>query len=77
MRFCAETSILKGSDGTGVMMSDKVFDQIMHIRDSAKHNMLDVTGIQREAFELGFHELVIYLLEHRNEYVRFILTGES
>lgn len=29
------------------------------------------------ANEYGYYELVMYLEEHRKEYVRFILTGEQ
>ena len=58
-------------------MTDKIRDQIMAIRDSGATNMMDVTHVQLLAFELGFHELVIYLEENRGEYVRFILYGDS
>lgn len=39
--------------------------------------MFDVPMVQCIANEMRFYELVIFLEEHRSEYVRFILTGES
>lgn len=57
-------------------MTDKIRDQIHAIRKTGRANMFDITMVQYIANEMRFHELVIYLEEHRNEYVRFILTGE-
>ena len=39
--------------------------------------MFDVPMVQYIANEMRFYELVIFLEEHRSEYVNFILTGES
>jgi hypothetical protein len=39
--------------------------------------MFDVATVQHIAYDMGFHELVVYLEENRKEYVRFILTGEE
>ena len=58
-------------------MNEKVFAQIMGIRDSGRVNMFDVSGVQRMAFEMGFYELVCFIEEDRAAYVRFILTGEK
>lgn len=58
-------------------MSDKVREQILEIRATGLTNMFDVNMVQRLAFDRGFYELVIYLEEHRSEYVHFIMTGES
>ena len=57
-------------------MNEKVFSQIMDIRDSGQVNMFDIPGVQRMAFEMGFYELVCFIEEDRAAYVRFILTGE-
>ena len=38
--------------------------------------MFDVNRVQSEANERGFYELVVYLIDHKAEYVHFILTGE-
>ena len=58
-------------------MNEKVFSQIMDIRDSGRVNMFDVPGVQRMEFEMGFYELVCFIEEDRAAYVRFILTGEK
>lgn len=58
-------------------MTDKIRAQILSIRDSGCTNMFDVSMVQRFANEHGFYELVVYLEEHRKEYVYFILTGEA
>ena len=57
-------------------MNEKVFVQIMDIRESGRVNMFDVPAVQRMAFEMGFYELVCFIEEDRAAYVRFILTGE-
>lgn len=56
--------------------TDKVRDQILAIRDTGRTNMFDVNMVQRIASEMDFHELVIFLIDHRKEYVHFIMTGE-
>ena len=58
-------------------MTDKVIEQIMAIRETGETNMFDVTRVQRLAYEKGYFELVLFLLEHKKEYARFILTGEK
>ena len=58
-------------------MTDKVKEQILAIRDTGLTNMFDVNVVQRLAYERDFYELVIYLEEHRSEYVKFIMTGEA
>ena len=58
-------------------MNETIRNQILAIRDSAVTNMFDVIRVQREAYERGFYELVLYLEEHRDSYARFILYGDS
>ena len=58
------------------MMTDKIRDQIMSIRDSGAVNMMDTTRVQRLAYEQDLHELVIFIEENRGEYIRFILCGD-
>lgn len=58
-------------------MSEKIFSQIMDIRDSGRVNMFDIPSVQRMAFEMGFYELVCFIEDDRAEYIRFILTGEE
>ena len=58
-------------------MDKKVKEQILAIRDTGLTNMFDVNTVQRLAYERDFYELVLYLEDHRKEYVNFILTGEA
>lgn len=58
-------------------MDEKVKEQILAIRDTGLANMFDLPLVQRLAYERDFYELVLYLEEHRKEYVHFILTGET
>ena len=58
-----------------MIMTDKVFEQIMHVRDSGMTNMLAVNTVQRLAFESEFYDLVMYIEDHKKEYVHFILQG--
>lgn len=58
-------------------MDEKVKEQILAIRDTGLMNMFDLPVVQRLAYERDFYELVLYLEEHRKEYVHFIMTGEA
>ena len=58
-------------------MTDKIREQILAVRKTGRTNMYDVPMVQYIANEMRFYELVIFLEEHRPEYVNFILTGES
>jgi hypothetical protein len=58
-------------------MDKKIKEQILDIRDTRLTNMFDVTAVQRSAYDMGFHELVVYIEENRMEYAHFILTGEE
>jgi len=57
-------------------MSDKVREQILAVRDTGLTNMFDINAVQRIAYDMNFHELVIYLEDNRKEYVNFILYGD-
>lgn len=52
----------------------KIHSQILTIRNDGKYNMLDTLAVQREAHELGFFELVIFIEDHKADYAHFILT---
>jgi hypothetical protein len=39
--------------------------------------MFDMNMVQRLAYERDFYELVLYLEDHRKEYVNFILHGDE
>ncbi len=58
------------------MITDRIIEQILDIRDSGVTNMLDTNGVQRAANDLGYYELVIFIEEHKSDYARFILNGE-
>ena len=58
-------------------MTEKVKKQILAVRDTGLTNMFDVNTVQRIAHEMNFFELVVFLEEHRGQYIRFILTGEE
>lgn len=57
-------------------MDTKVKAQIMKIRDSGRTNMFDTHMVQYLSNEYGYYDLVVFLEEHKKEYVRFIMTGE-
>lgn len=57
-------------------MTEKIRQQILAVRATGRTNMFDIPVVQRIAHEMQLYELVIFLEEHRSEYVRFILTGE-
>ena len=58
-------------------MTDTIREQILAIRDTGLTNMFDVPMVQRLAYERDFYELVVFVEEHRKEYVHFILYGEA
>ena len=59
------------------MISEKIKEQILAIRDSGVTNMLDINRVQYEANERRFYELVLYLEDNKAGYSRFILTGDT
>ena len=58
-------------------MDDRVRKGILAVRATGRTNMFDVPMVQRLAFDRDFYELVIFLEDHRQEYVKFIMTGEA
>ena len=58
-------------------MGEKIKNQILAVRKTGRTNMFDIPMVQYIANEMGFYELVIFLEEHRSEYVHFIMTGEA
>ena len=59
------------------MMTEKIKEQILAIRATALTNMFDTIMVQRLANDMNFYELVIFIEEHRKEYVNFILMGKT
>jgi hypothetical protein len=39
--------------------------------------MFDLPYVQRLAFDRNYYELVLFIEEHRKEYVHFIMTGDA
>ncbi len=58
-------------------MNATVREQILAVRDSGETNMLDTRMVQAIADRMGFYELVVYIEEHKREYVSFIFTGKE
>ena len=59
-----------------MMNKKKIRRQIIDIRDSGEVNMIDATMVQVIANRRGFYELVVFIEEHKKEYVHIIFTGE-
>lgn len=58
-------------------MDETVRKQLLAVRDTGETNMLDTRMVQVIGNRMGFYELVVYLEEHRQEYVDFILTSDT
>ena len=58
-------------------MTEEIREQIMAIRDTGLTNMFDLNAVQRLAYEREFYELVMYIEDHKPQYVKFILTGQE
>jgi hypothetical protein len=57
-------------------MNQIVREQILAVRDTGETNMFDVRGVFEIAMREGYDELTEYLVDHKSEYSRFILTGK-
>lgn len=71
-------SVAFGEDACQVVpkvLTDRIKDQILKVRDTGKTNMFDIPTVQRIAFDLECFDLVIFLEDHRKEYTDFIMTG--
>ena len=69
-------NVVYGEDRVKKMiMTEKVFRQLMEISDSGLTNMFDTTTVQRLAYDREMYELVMYIEEHKKEYVHFIMCG--
>lgn len=58
-----------------MIMTEKVFRQLMEIRSTGLTNMFDTNTVQRLAYDREMYELVCYIEEHKKEYVHFIMCG--
>lgn len=71
-------SVAFGEDACQVVpkvLTDRIKDQILKVRDTGKTNIFDIPAVQRIAFDLECFDLVIFLEDHRKEYTDFIMTG--
>ena len=59
------------------MMTEKVREQLLAVRDTGLTNMFDTNAVQQIAYDMEFYELVTFIDEHKKEYVNFILYGDS
>ena len=57
-------------------MDEKVKEQILAVRVTGQTNMFDTNMVQVIANEMRFYELVIFIEEHKEDYVNFIFRGE-
>ena len=60
-----------------MLMTEKIFQQLLEIRNSGETNMFDTAMVQRLAFDKGLFELVCYIEDHKKEYVHFIMYGRE
>ena len=58
-------------------MTETIRKQILAVRATGETNMLDTRMVQWIANRENYFELVIYLEEHREEYVNYLFTGEA
>lgn len=58
-------------------MTETIKKQIEAIRRSGETNMLDVNMVQWIANRAHYYELVIYLEEHRKDYMKYLFTGST
>ncbi|WP_288934373.1 DUF5049 domain-containing protein [uncultured Acidaminococcus sp.] len=58
-------------------MDKKIKEQILSVRSSGRSNMIDIKTVQRIAYELNYFEMVNFLEEEPEKYVKFILNGEE
>ena len=59
-------------------MTEKIKDQILKVRATARTNMFSIYDVQYIANELALYELVLFLEDKKNwgEYTHFIITGK-
>ena len=58
-------------------MNTKIKEQIIAIQRTALTNMFDTNMVQVLANEMNFFELVVFIEEHKKEYVNFIINGDE
>ncbi len=58
-------------------MNDTIKRQIEAIRRSGETNMLDANMVQWIANRDNYYELVIFIEDHRKEYIKYLLSGNA
>ena len=71
-----EEAISYKNDTNVSPLTKKIIDQIMVIRDEGLTNMFDTSMVQYLASQHGFHELVLFIKDHKNLYFDFIMYGK-
>lgn len=54
----------------------RVREQIQAIRATGETNMFDIPAVQAIANREGYHDLVLFLVDHKRAYADFILHGD-
>jgi hypothetical protein len=57
-------------------MTDKVFEQILAVRETGKVNMLSLQEVFELALKMNFDDLADYIFSSTHSYVNFILSGQ-
>ena len=57
---------------------DKIFEQILAVRETGEANMFDIRAVMRVAYDLELYELVNFLTDKKNRdiYYQLILSGK-
>ena len=58
-------------------MNTKIKEQIIAIQRTGLTNMFDTNMVQVLANEMNFFDLVIFIEDHKKEYVNFIIYGDE
>jgi hypothetical protein len=58
-------------------MNRTIKEQVLAVRDTGETNMFDANTVRVMENRMGFYELAVYLEDHKREYSRFVLTGET
>ena len=57
-------------------MTEKIKKQVLAVRNTGRTNMFDIPMVQVIANELNLFDLVVWLEDHKSDYVHFIMFGE-
>lgn len=58
-------------------MTETIKKQIEAIRKSGETNMLDTNTVEWIANRENYYELVIFIEEHRKEYIKYLFSGST